>query len=328
MTTVRPVTLIVPPVPGGVVDYASLIADRMGSESRVTPFRPDLRIDSMSVVLQYSGYGYANRGVPIRLLHWLRTNRRRITRLGVTFHETYASGPLRSSAFWLSPAQRYIAQQIVRMCDFWVSSNELASNWLGDQALLKESATLPMFSNVGELDRLPEKDPKKIVVFGTAPRRERAWRAAGDRLLRRADDEGLALVDVGPPLGDTGLVDELRRAGVDVRGRRTVEEVSELLSSAAFGLIAYPPYLLAKSGVFAAYCAHAVVPVVYSGKSGGRDGVRVGDHYVRELPPRVEYRDFSDVSAQALLWYQGHRLDVHVSTMRRLLAATGSESGR
>ena len=182
MTTVRPVTLIVPPVPGGVVDYASLIADRMGSESRVTPFRPDLRIDSMSVVLQYSGYGYANRGVPIRLLHWLRTNRRRITRLGVTFHETYASGPLRSSAFWLSPAQRYIAQQIVRMCDFWVSSNELASNWLGDQALLKESATLPMFSNVGELDRLPEKDPKKIVVFGTAPRRERArfagrWRA-------------------------------------------------------------------------------------------------------------------------------------------------------
>ncbi len=64
---------------------------------------------------------------------------------------------------------------------------------------------------------------------------------------------------MGPPLEGT----EETVGGIPVRrhGVLPAAEVSRLLLGSLAGFVAYPAYFLPKSTIFAAYCAHGVLPV-------------------------------------------------------------------
>ena len=88
--------------------------------------------------------------------------------------------------------------------------------------------------------------------------------------------------------------------------------VSELLQRARFGFVAYPPDFIAKSGVFAAYAAHGVVPIVISEKRGAADGLQPARHFLDGL--RLETgagaQDLASIQRELFSWYTSHSVKV------------------
>ncbi|MGB7602980.1 MAG: hypothetical protein WBM24_21945, partial [Candidatus Sulfotelmatobacter sp.] len=91
-----------------------------------------------------------------------------------------------------------------------------------------------------------------------------------------------------------------------------------------FGYLAYPPNCLAKSGVFAAYTAHGVIPIIAQAFrdefDGLRDGVHVlSPHTAREIKPET----LDECSQAARHWYSGHSLRDHAAMYDLWLKAAG-----
>jgi hypothetical protein len=98
--------------------------------------------------------------------------------------------------------------------------------------------------------------------------------------------------------------------------------VSELLQEARFGFIAYPLDYLCKSGVFAAYAAHGVVPIVFSDKNAAFDGLRTGEHFLDGLRLRtnVGADHLANIQHQLFKWYQTHSVRTQAIVFDRLIA--------
>jgi hypothetical protein len=88
--------------------------------------------------------------------------------------------------------------------------------------------------------------------------------------------------------------------------------VSELLQRTRFGFVAYPPDYIGKSGVFAAYAAHGVVPIVLSEKLGAFDGLQPGRHFLDglRLGTSADARDLASIQRKLFTWYTSHSLKV------------------
>ena len=93
-------------------------------------------------------------------------------------------------------------------------------------------------------------------------------------------------------------------------------EASALFSRSLAGYFTYPAPHLAKSTIFAAYCAHRMVPVTFRGNDDPSDGLRAGEHYLFG-----DDRDaaFDDAAGAAHAWYHGHRLRVHADDIHALM---------
>lgn len=314
--------MIVTKEPGGVTDYAQVVAAHMTPPARVLPFDEELPLDGASVLLHYSGYGYAKRGAPVHLLRWLRRHRPRMRRFGVFFHELYASGPPNSSAFWLSPLQRLVASQLARASDFWLTNIEESESWLRRHAGGRPQQRLAICSTVGEATSLQGLHAATALVFGSAPLRMLTWRAAGDGVFAWSRAQGIALHDIGSPLPDAALNDALARHGVTRHGRLPTQQLQTLLANARFGLTRYPPRFVAKSSVFNAYCAHGMVPVLFADTHGDFDGLRAGAHYLHGLPAQpLGSDDCQRIGRSAFDWYQEHCVRAHAQAIGRLMAA-------
>lgn len=325
------ITFVVPVGSGGVRDYADIMANGLrekGFDARVFAWSQndadalDAHIAASDCIyLQYSGYGYAKRGAPLWMLLHLQSRRAKIKRFGVFFHELYAFGPPWGSAFWLSPVQRHVAAGLARLADFWMTNRELSARWLISHAPDVPHVTLPVFSNVGEFPTYNPARDNSIVVFGSAPLRMKTWTAAGMALFDWTRQHGLELHDIGTPLKDPGLSARLEQHGVIRHGRLGTEQISRILGSAKFGLLAYPVEYVTKSSVFAAYCAHGVAPVLVSRDYESRDTFEMGRHYVGislfngPLPP-----DFPGIGAAAWKWYAGHSVSAHVDALSRAVS--------
>ena len=77
-----------------------------------------------------------------------------------------------------------------------------------------------------------------------------------------AKRKGLEIHDIGPPMQDGALAQRLAQEGVVAHGKLSAEEVSRALSGAAYGALSYPTDYVSKSGVFAAYSAHGMCPIL------------------------------------------------------------------
>jgi hypothetical protein len=310
---------------GGVYDFACRLQASFGeAHASLVHLGPDnlaawqVRPDDV-VILQMSGYGFQKRGVPLWLLHELEARRDAIKTLGIFFHELYAFGPPWSSSFWLSPVQRHIARQLARIADFWLTSREGSARWLLPRAPGKPHQVLPIFSAMGEAAKYGRPRAARIIVFGSPGMRQRAYRAAGKRLLDWATRAKLELHDIGSPLPDEELTQALRAHGTVFHGRLDADRVGELLSVSAFGLLAYSTDFIAKSSIFAAYCAHGVCPVVISDDYAQADGLIQGIQYIAGIPNGEFAADCAQrIGNAAWDWYQPHRLQRHVDALRRL----------
>jgi len=321
------ITMIIPNQSGGVMDYVDALVERM-PDARVLRFQRgmDADLDGDRVLLHLSGYGYARYGAPLHLLGWLRRNRPRMQRFGVFVHEAYAV-PTRitSSVFWVWRAQRYVASQMVKRADFWVTNTELKFDWLRTQAGSLPHRLMPICSSVGELAELPAVRNRTLVVFGSDAVRTNTWRAASDSLFRWARAAGLELHDIGAPVRDAAILAALQAHGVVQHGRLASGRIHALLGEASYGALAYSPHDVAKSSIFAAYCAHGMVPVLLPGTAGSYDGLVSGTHYLQGVPVADPLpADVAGMARAAFDWYQGHSVAACAEAIDDLLRPAGA----
>lgn len=292
---------IIPDAPnhrGGVGDYSRQLACRLQEVHGITstfvsaaatkssmtadgfkilsPLRDVSRIiDSPSaLLLHYVNYGYDPRGVPI----WLPSLLCRLQkvcggRLVTVFHELYATGSWRQSAFWLRPVQMHIARNIAGLSASSIVSSETQRaqlEWLapGVSALVQ-----PVASNFGEPSfscaELVKRDPHRWIICG------------GTELIARslisfqknapfvaAPYSPRELFIVG---GAERKKIHVKLGGHDIRTyyypKIEAKTASAILSTCAFAWIDYfhqpgvPMATVLKSTTFAAFCAHGVIPV-------------------------------------------------------------------
>jgi hypothetical protein len=271
-------------------------------------------IGADSVLLHFSGYGYARWG----LCHWLikglrdwkyRHCDRRIITL---FHEVFATGPVWRSSFWTSGMQRRIAGELVRFSDAGFVTSGAGYSQLIQAYPSKSIDVLPVFSNVGEpleVSTLDRRQPQ-AVVFGGARTRQRNYDSAAEheRCLGRLLDqlEISDLIDIGP-----GNVAPLRLAGrpVSALGILEATDISLILAKTRVGLLDYPGNYLAKSGVAAAFLAHGVLLVNTSRIGKLTDGMAEGRELIFLDQSINSQIDLEAVAIAGYSWYRPHRLE-------------------
>jgi hypothetical protein len=306
---VRRIVQIVPRLPraeGGVGGYAHALAGRLregfGLETRFAEVDEGGTVElaaGETVLLHYVNYAYQRRGCPARLVAGLEAWKRSGGgRLVTVFHEVYAGGPPWRSSFWLGPVQRRLAARVARASDRLVTTLALYAALVRRLAPGVNVEVVPVFSTVGEPPEVPSfgDRPKTMIVFGGAGVRRRAWGERRGDLLAACRALGIReVLDVGPA---TGLPAELDGIPVRALGPLPEGEVSRRMLGAAAGFLAYPPAFLPKSTVYAAYCAHGLLPVCAANG--------IGD-------------DPEAAAAAARAWYLEHSLERQGEMFRRLL---------
>lgn len=271
---------------------------------------------STVVLLHYVNYGYAKRGCPIWLVdglqRWLALGINRV--LVTMFHELYAFGPPWASSFWLSPLQKNLAGRIARLSDRCLTSKQLHAEILYQLSRGKHKAipTLPVFSNIGEPEPVPNlaKREQQMVVFGGRSNRLKVYRESLAQLeLACQLLEIEKILDIGPV---TGLnLSTLSGVPIVERGQLSDTEISSTMLNSLAGFFNYPIDFLAKSTIFAAYCAHGLLPVSPQGNTFSVDGIADGKQYWTVDNQTTGLLDLEEVQAiadRAYTWYQTHNL--------------------
>ncbi|WP_310426779.1 glycosyltransferase family 1 protein [Chamaesiphon sp. VAR_48_metabat_135_sub] len=360
MQTILSIVPRLPPAIDGVGDYAHLLskalADRHGILTKFIacdPLKPiaseqgDLSAiqlpqrsrDSLltiltrsghidTILLHYVGYGYARRGCPLWLVaalsKWKAAKSSR--RLVIMFHEVYATSDRPwSSQFWTSPIQRQIAQDLADLGDIVITSNQLFANLIQELTNKHDGKIdiLPIFSNVGE-NRSPlpltERQPW-LVTFGNSSLRQSIYTDSLDRLTRVCQQLDLRKIyDIGH--NSSTIVRPVPGVKIHAMGTLSTAEISQIFSCAQVGFINYSIPYLAKSGIFAAYCAHQMLSVFDDRNLGVNiDGLEYNKHYLA-IPGSdgiIDVNLAQTIANNAYQWYSQHSLRRVASRIADLL---------
>lgn len=329
---------LVAPVSGGVRDHAqalqaawaaqglsSALIDHDRARRRTEPLAGRLRaLGAQRLLVHFSGYGYHPRG----LSGWLADEVQAVRhapgggpRVVTFFHELFAEGaPPWRSAFWLAPLQAQAAARLARLSDAVATNAERHARWLRRHQD-HVAQPRPVFSNVGE-PRAPaaaEGRAPWLVVFGGEGTRRRAL-VLLQRHAATLQAWGVReVVEVGSGAGWAGPPLPLAHR---FAGRLEAADLAALLARAAWGLIAYPSDLLAKSSVYAAYAAHGCVVLNAEPPRGQADGLEAGRHYLAlqahggEPPGPGRRQALADANRA---WYDGHAIAPQAAALRALL---------
>ena len=267
------------------------------------------------LVLHYVNYGYARRGTPL----WLPGTLRRIKgggKLLTVFHELYASGSIRQSAFWLQPVQKRIVRLLADISEAAIVSNGLARRQLERLAPSLRIYLQPMISNFGEpqlsADDFERRDPTRWVICGGTELVERSVhsfvRIAG-HIPKEYFPKNLSVFGGRENPLVAALLENEHRFESSYHPNISRDEASRILSGCAFGWIDYfarahvPIDLILKSTAFAACCAHGVLPVMLEAKGTIEDfpGTFCVGESGSHLPT---WSDRAKVAEAVYQWYQ------------------------
>lgn len=276
---------------------------------------PDIKSTS-SVLLHYVGYGYEKRGCPRWLVdgleHWQSADGDR--KLITMFHEVYAFGPIWTSSFWLSRLQKTLASRLARLSSHCLTNREEYADVISQLSWgsHKQVTALPVFSNVGEPDGMPSPlagRKRRLVVFGNRGHRQLVFHESLKALSQTCHAFNIEeIVDIGVRV-EHGI-SHLNGTPVVQAGALSAQEVSALLSESIVGFFNYPTDYLGKSTIFAAYCAHRLLPVgvYYNGRQA--DGLLHGEHFwlVERHEGEWSMPAAQVVADNAYHWYQAHTL--------------------
>lgn len=352
------ITPRVPPSVCGVGDYAWLLAQALRDGHNIQSsflsagttltkpvgttefpvFRlPELTADALvdfitsatgefeAVVLHMSPYGYQKRGMPL----WLAAAWRRLSqttnhpRLLTMFHELYATGSVSSSAFWLQPLQKSVLRSVAHKSDGLRTNREEYAVWLRQIPGLKNEVTvLPVFSNLGEPERLPSYQSRepRMVMFSSGMHGGNDAKATIRKVAKLAKRLGMQELHV---VGGKFFDHKDNDLKVLAHSYMPAADISELLISARMAFTEYHPQFLAKSGVLAGYAAHSLAVVTAATVSELPDGLAAG----RELlslkdcmaHSALDKIDIESIGACLHRWYEGHSLAATAASYARQL---------
>jgi hypothetical protein len=287
-----------------------------------------------AVILHVCGYGYQRRGVPLLLLRGMRRWRSdypRMRLIGI-FHELFATGQPWNSSFWLSGAQSYITRELWELCDRGLTTNVLYFNQLTAwrPRMRDQLAVLPISSNVGEPELIVPytSRPATLAVFGGPGTEQGIYLNSALNCSEMVVDAlGIRTVfDMGDRL--TPPPQRLGKAIVMQLGRLAASSISEYLKTCRFGLLNYDTNRLGKSGVFAAYAAHGVIPICIGAQTSvvaGQSDVKENYHFLR-WPCRRDAKDLSDVQTNLVRWYREHSVLKHADLLSRWSVTDSSQT--
>lgn len=353
-----------PPTISGVGDYAFFLAQQLYQDFKIkthfivgdhhwqnTGAIADVSIETLSdrsantlqdallnhsptipILLHYVNYGYANRGCPWWLIEGLEQWKRQTpeAQLVTMFHELVATEPPWRSGFWLAPIHQHLASRMACLSDRCITSAERYEKML--QTLSKgkhvDVPSLPVFSSIAEPDSiLPLSARKKqLVIFGQAGNRRRVYQQSQPMLRQICDRLQIKqILDIGSP---TGLeLSTINAVPIVVLGRRSSEEISEILSTSIAGFLHYYSGRLAKSTIFAAYCAHGLLPICHR-PHPVLDGLRAGQQYwTLDLSDSCS-NALQAVATAAYAWYQTHQLSAQAKAFADCFAVRSSNSSK
>src|SRR5262249_37540788 len=135
------------------------------------------------------------------------------------------------------------------------------------------------------------------------------------------------IVDIGPRRSP--MPSHLAGVPVVAKGPLPQAAVSELLLQARFGFVAYPVDVIGKSGVFAAYAAHGVVPVVLSDEKrmASLDGLRSSQHFLDGLRlADADANGLASMQRELFAWYQPHSLKAQADFLARSILTIAQQA--
>jgi hypothetical protein len=267
------------------------------------------------ILLHYVGYGYAKRGCPVWLIDGLQSWKSLYPQrsLVTMFHEISAFGPPWTSAFWLSSLQRNLARKLATVSRSCITSKQSYAELLRQLSRRQqiEIDCLPVFSNIGEPEclHLLERRSRKLVVFGNGKYRRQVY----DRCLPSLHKicqmlEIQEIIDIGVP---TGLnFKEISIIPILEQGILASSTISEIMQDAIAGFLDFPPpSYLAKSTIFASYCAHGLIPCLVDYSPISIDGLESGQHYWSDgCNLELSLVRGQEIADRANQWYQAHSL--------------------
>jgi hypothetical protein len=271
------------------------------------------------VLLHYVGYGYAKRGCPVWLVdgleHW--KNLYPLRSLVTMFHELYASSYLPwQSSFWLSPLQKNLTTRLTKLCDRSITNTQGYAETLCKLAPNQKfaSISLPVFSNIGELNHeIPlSQRTKRLVTFGHKNSRARIYQEYVTDLEQICQDFNIEeICDIGRPTGVA--LPNISNVSIVEKGFVESSQISKILNDSIIGFLIFPPPVqLAKSTIFAAYCAHGLIPCMVSGSAITINNLEMGKHYLSTSNPNSSYKLSlkigQEIADNAYDWYQTHSL--------------------
>jgi hypothetical protein len=177
---------------------------------------------------------------------------------------------------------------------------------------------LPVFSNIGE----PEKPPlalcqrqKQLVVFGGIANRARVYQDCQTILEYVCSSLNIQkILDIGTSTRITPTF--IGKVPVLELGEQPANKISGILADSIAGFFDYNPDYLGKSTIFAAYCAHGLLPISAKGSKSIIDGIESEKHYWVPNLQKNDLIDESDLQAIADLsysWYQDHCLSIQTN---------------
>jgi hypothetical protein len=271
-----------------------------------------------TVLLHYVGYGYAKRGCPVWLVEGLERwkVRSRNVSLVTMFHEISASGSIWTSSFWLSKIQRNLATRLVRITDHIITSKQFYAQILSQlsQGKHKEIPSIPVFSSIGEPQQVPplEQRQRQMVIFGGRSNRMRVYQKSSALLNRTCELLGIEkILDIG--LSIDLKLSSIKNIPIVKIGQQPAAKVSDILLNSLVGFLDYNPDYLAKSSIFATYCAHGLLPVSAQSSTFSIDGIEAGKHYWYPSEQTAIYKNKAELQAiahNAYRWYQTHKLSI------------------
>ena len=244
-------------------------------------------------------------------------------KLIVIFHEMSLTFSLKKKIKFLYPQRFFAAYGIAKMAHtvFTPSANfqAILAKWLGFPV-----RCMPVFSNIGEPKYVPalEKRKRRMIVFGTGYSRERVYKKFHKELLLSC--RGLDIQEIYDVGG--GLKPELPNLqGIRlVRiGEKPSEVVSQLMldSFAGFFDYSHTPEDIGKSGIFAAYCSHGLIPISSRYNAFEATGLELNKHYI------VANKQFNNLSLiqlkfiadNAHQWYKNHDFEKLINILSSCL---------
>ncbi len=283
--------------------------------------RAAIPLDLQAIIIHFSAYPYFNTslkgslgvGTPFWFVEALRSIvADQQIKLVVMFHELPKLHWHQFYLFdFLNPIHCIVSRSLAQMADVVVTSSSrfqsILSTWIE-----KDVPKIPIFSNMGEPELivpLRERQRRMIIFGGSA--RARIYKNHSSALMQSCQ---LLRIDKIYDVGSTLNLPDYSHTGIDLcsLGFRSPGEISELLLTSIAGCIDYSPFpgSLGKSGVFAAYCAHGILPILTCYNPSEENGLCMNQHYLvlGSKLDSLSLNSYQIIANKAYEWYQDHTL--------------------